>query len=373
MRYIVFAFLLTANTLFPIPVDKLVLFLAVIYAAGIKGSKRPFITGKDILLCSLILVISIAGSVINVSFDPMQYYPIVGILFISTYKKNESIEYGLYYALLIQIVLTLFFYGFSYIEMNSFVRPMTDKGMPFLHSSLGLTSTNQIFGTYCVLWMIIYFNRKQHNLLKGIDKIWYICVVIAIVTTLNRATFLFFILVILFRDIRFFLFLMGCMGAFIIAFFQEISTFLLSSNTLSSRTELLEGFNKSYLESGNPLVYTFGKGAVFIDEQIALGTTYGSRTDIENGYAFLLHGYGIIGLFLYVTLGMILIISMLRKVMFYESAILFFYMFLALYFTQELVSNSFYVFMTYILYIAYYKKNDLRIFENKSYNLPKVQ
>lgn len=349
--YILYFFFLTSNTLFPFPIDKAMMLFGIAYYLFLKNKTVPTINIKYFSLATIVLIIAIVGGAINQEFDGMLYYPIVGILFISFFKKNQWIEDGLYYGLLLHIILGLFLYFVSYIELNPFVRNMAEKGAPFLHASLGFTPTNQTFGTYCVLWLIVYFYKKEHtNSFVGVHRIYYILVLLAILTTLNRSTFLFTLLVIFFKDIRLFTGVIGFSAAIFIILFKDISTFLLNSATIDARGDLLEGFNISFWGSESYIVYLFGRGAVFISDKIAQSTTWSFRKDIENGYAFLLHGYGFIGLTIYLVTSAVLIVRLTLKSRLFDATTLFFYMFLSLYFTQELVSNSFYLFIAFIFY-----------------------
>ena len=108
----------------------------------------------------------------------------------------------------------------------------------------------------------------------------------------------------------------------------------------------------SFWESGSIPVYLFGKGSVFVSSEIANQTTWTHRLDIENGYAFILHGYGFIGLFLYLVLVLSMVFYDIKKGQFYIAITLVFYMLFSTYFTQEFVSNSFYIMLAYLLYIS---------------------
>ncbi|MFC6099506.1 hypothetical protein [Olivibacter domesticus] len=348
----VFLFLLTANTLFPLPIDKLVLIVFVTYIS-LAGFYKPFIQWRYLLICGAILSISILGSVFNEIFDPMLYFPIVGIFFVATIKKKRKLEEGLYNALILHSILGLIVYVSSYFIPNTFVTSMASKGMPFVKAALGFTPTQQTFGTYCILWMMIYFNRKERGELKsGMHRFFYFITFLAMVATLNRSTFLFYLLIACFKDrVAISIFSIATL-AFIIVFFQELVFFFFNFSTLDARNELLEGFTMSFWESGSIPVYLFGKGSVFVSTEIANQTTWTHRLDIENGYAFILHGYGFIGLFLYIVLVLSMVFYDLKKGQFYIAITLVFYMLFSTYFTQEFVSNSFYIMLAYLLYMS---------------------
>lgn len=348
----IFLFLLTANTLLPIPIDKLALLFFCVYVVAL-GVYKPFIQWKYLLICGVILSIGIIGGIFNQIFDPMLYFPIVGIFFVATVKKKKQLEVGLYNALILHIILGLILYFTSYLIENNFVRSMAPKGMPFLNSAIGFTPTNQTFGTYCILWIIIYFNRKEKGeLTRGVHKFFYVVTLVTIVATLNRSTFLFYLLLACFKDrVAISVFSIAAL-AFIISFFNELVAFFFNFSTLDARDELLEGFKISFWQSGSPLVYLFGKGSVFVSANIASQTTWEHRLDIENGYAFILHGYGFTGLFFYILLVAGLVFYTLKKKLFYIAVVLLFYMLFSIYFTQEFVSNSFYIFLAYMLYMS---------------------
>jgi len=366
--YAIFFFLLTANTLLPIPIDKLCLFLCVLYILFLKHDKdRAFLDSNYIAICLSILSVAVIGAIINTSFDPMLYYPIVGVMFVSFYRKEPNLQSNLYYGLLIHIILGVLLYFTSYLYLHPFVRNMAEKGAPFLHASLGFASTNQTFGTYCILWFIIYFDRKRaKQLISRWHRVFYIIVLIAIISTFNRSSYIFFLLIVFFRNRRLALSIVLGLVILVTVFFNEFKTFILNADTLDSRNDLLQGFRKSYLQSNSLLVYIFGRGAVFVTDQIAMGTTWSDRKDIENGYAFILHGYGIIGLILYVLIGLFNMLSLFFNKRRFESIVLCFYMFFSLYFTQELVTNAFYLFLAYIL-----RKHSPKI--KKGYNANKAQ
>lgn len=348
---VIFFFLLTANTLIPFPIDKVMIFVGLLYAVFAKDSNVPNLNVKYLLIAAAIICIAIVGGIINQDFDGMLYYPVIGVLFISLFKKEEKLEAGLYYGLLLHIILALILYITSYYSLNPYVRGMAEKGAPFLHASLGFTPTNQTFGTYCILWLIIYFFRKEQiGKQSKIHKLYYFLVMVAILTTLNRSTFIFTLLVIFFKDFRLFSGILILATSIFILFFKEISGFLLNSATIDARSDLLEGFNLSFWGSKSYLVYIFGRGSVFINDRIAEGTTWSFRKDIENGYAFLLHGYGFLGLGIYLAIASTTTFFLLVRRYFFEAIVVFFYMFLSLYFTQELVSNSFYLFIVFIFY-----------------------
>lgn len=344
-------FLLTANTMLPFPIDKVLLLLLVIYAIA-KNYKTPSINIYYVTICIFFFSFLFVGAISNGKLDPMSIYPLVGVLFIAMYKKKNYLEEALYYSLLLHLIMALILYMLSYFIEHPFVRTMGDKGLPNIHASLGFTATNQVLGTLCILWFIVYFNLKEQKIINRRHKIWYLLVVLTLLSTLNRSTLLFFFLLIFFKDKKLLLVVLGILLIVLYVYFQEISTFLLNFNTLTSRSELLEGFNYSYWDSHNPLVYLFGRGSLFLDKDFVKGTTWDYRFDIENGYAFILHGYGALGLLLYLGIAIGMITLLVKHRLYYEACIMLFYMFLSTYFTQEFVTNSFYLMITYLIYSA---------------------
>jgi len=130
---------------------------------------------------------------------------------------------------------------------------------------------------------------------------------------------------------------------------------------------LLEGFKISYVRSNSWIVYLFGKGNNQISDAIAKRVKWTTRTDIENGYAMLLHTYGIVGLLTYITLCLSFIFMFLKRKRIKEACFLFFYFFVTQYITQEFVSATFYMFLAVMLlmYNFYTDKKSFELYNNQ--------
>jgi hypothetical protein len=161
-----------------------------------------------------------------------------------------------------------------------------------------------------------------------------------------------------------------------IKFWKEIIEFITSASSLIARSQLLEGFNLSFVQSHSILVYVFGRGTNQLPPEIVEKVRWFNRSDIENGYAMLLHSYGSLGLLVYITLCFSFVFQFIKIRRWAEAFILFYYFFLTQYFTQEFVSGSFYfflavMFLTYDVYYAQFKLsrhesvifNDIKGFE----------
>jgi hypothetical protein len=139
------------------------------------------------------------------------------------------------------------------------------------------------------------------------------------------------------------------MAAIIIKFWNVIALFIFSSASITARSQLLEGFRISYVQSKSARVYLFGRGTDQISEAIAKRVKWTTRTDLENGYAMLLHTYGILGLTTYITVCLYFIFMFLKRKRFKEACFLFFYFFATQYITQEFVSTTFYLLLAVMM------------------------
>jgi hypothetical protein len=254
-------------------------------------------------------------------------------------------------------MLLLAFLGYKNLNVSAGA-----KGFASLYATHGFTSTVQTYGTLCISWLMLYILRKRLGLNSGIDKFLFVITNIAILLTFNRSTYLFWLIVLFFEFRVLFWSLIVFAGIILIKFWDIITTFILSSASITSRFELLEGFNISYMQSHSIKVYLFGRGTNQISEEIAKRVKWTNRTDLENGYTMLLHSYGIIGLVIYMVVCFYFIIMFLKIKKFKEAFFLFFYFFITQYITQEFVTSTFYVFLTIMLltYNIYVQKLKLR-------------
>lgn len=130
---------------------------------------------------------------------------------------------------------------------------------------------------------------------------------------------------------------------------------LFSTDTLGARDELLEGFNKSFWGSNSLTVYLFGRGTNKLSEDITKTVTWDSRSDIENGYAMILHMYGFVGIACYLTSSIAFILKLISLRYFYEVFIAIFFLFFSPYITQEYVATTFYIILGVMIYMYKFK------------------
>jgi hypothetical protein len=349
---IVVLFFCTTNVLFNFPLDKVAMFLTTAAIAAINSEKKIF-TAKEFFLLISVIVIASLSSIANLVFFPMIFFPAIGIMFSTIISRfPKIILHSMYYALLVHMSLGIIFLALAYTgSPNPFVYSLLGKGFNFLYSERGFTATVQTFGTLCLTWLLIYFVRRELGLNSAIDKIFFLINCIAILGTLNRSSYLFWIIIISLKERRLFIAIMIFLSIFLIKFWRAIIGFITISSSLTARTELLQGFNLSFIQSHSMLIYLFGKGTDQLPADILSKVKWYFRTDIENGYAMLLHTYGSVGLVFYLSVGIYLVAMFIRLRKWTESLILVYFLFIAPYFTQEFVSISFYFFLSVMLLI----------------------
>ena len=322
-----------------------------IYNCIISPDKVLF-TSKEFIVFALIVGIATLSSVMNLVIFPMIFFPAIGFCFSVIVSKNKSLLiYTLYYALLIHIILGIVLVILAFLGIADFYVSTGAKGFSFLYSAHGLTSTVQTYGTLCITWLMLYILRKKLGINTSIDRIFFLINIVAILLTFNRSTYLFWMLVLFFEFPAFFWSIAVLMIVLLIKFWNVITLFVFSSASITARSELLEGFRISYVQSNSWIVYLFGKGNNQISDAIAKTVKWTTRTDIENGYAMLLHTYGIVGLVAYISICFTFIFMFLKRKRIKEASFLFFYFFITQYITQEFVSATFYMFLAVMLLI----------------------
>ena len=180
----------------------------------------------------------------------MSFFPIVGILFTIIVSRFPNIILNsIYYALLIHMVLGIFFPVLAFSGTpNHFVYSLVGKGFG-IYSERGFTATVQTFGTLCLTWLLIYFLRRNLGMNSFIDKIFFGINCLAILGTLNRNSFLFWMIIIFFKERKLFVTVLVCLGLFLIKFWKQITSFLLVTSSIKARFELLQGFDISFIQS----------------------------------------------------------------------------------------------------------------------------
>ncbi|HEY6976142.1 MAG TPA: hypothetical protein VH396_07620 [Chitinophagaceae bacterium] len=226
------------------------------------------------------------------------------------------------------------------------------KGFTFLYSPRGFTATVQTYGTLCITWLLLYQLRKELGMTNYIDKVFFIINTIAILASFNRSTLIFWMVILFFKHRKLFFAIIFFLCILMIKLWNEIITFTTSASSLIARSQLLQGFNLSFIESHSILVYLFGRGSNQYPPEIVKRVRWFNRSDIENGYAMLLHSYGSIGLLVYITLCFSFIFQFIKIRRWAEAVILFYFFFLTQYFTQEFVSVTFDLFLA-VMFLTY--------------------
>lgn len=349
---IVAVFFCTANKIVGFPLDKLFFFLTLGTIAIANPQTAMFSAIEFVLIVSLFALAAVSSAA-NLTFAPMIFFPVIGISFTLLAKRQPALLLSsLYYALIIHIIIALFFVALAFAgNETNYVWSLKEKGLPFVFAARGFTPTVQTFGTLCILWLIIYILRKQFFQQTLLDECFFVINTIAILMTLNRSTYIFWIIILFFRVRKLFWIIMVFLLGFVIRFWDAIIGFLGNKGSLEARSELLEGFNLSFWGSNSILVYVFGKGTNQLPPDILAKVKWDYRSDIENGYAMLLHTYGFLGLIFYLSLCLYFISRFVKIRKWAEVAILLYFFFVSPYFTQEFVSTSFYLFLSVMILI----------------------
>jgi hypothetical protein len=179
---------------------------------------------------------------------------------------------------------------------------------------------------------------------------------LAILGTLNRSSFLFWVIIIFFKERKLFIIVLTCFGLFLLKFWKQIISFLLVTSSIKARSELLQSFDISFIQSHSIKVYLFGRGTNEIKPEILAKVKWGFIKTIENGYAMLLHTFGSVGLLFYILVSFYLIFMFMKINKWAEACILFYYFFVTPAFTQEFVSITFYFFLA-VMFLSYNLSN----------------
>jgi hypothetical protein len=364
---VILFFFCTVNSLTSFPIDKILLFICPFVIALISPDKILF-TSKEFIVFASIVGVAVLSSVMNIVVFPMIFFPAIGFCFSIIVSKNKQLLiYTLYYALLIHIILGIILVVFAFLGIADSYVSMGAKGFAFLYAAHGLTSTVQTYGTLCITWLMLYILRKKLGISTKIDRIFFLINIVAVLLTFNRSTYLFWMLILFFEFPIFFWSILVILTSLLIKFWNVIMLFVLSSASITARSQLLEGFRISYVQSNSWIVYFFGRGNNQISDAIAKSVKWTTRTDIENGYAMLLHTYGIVGLVSYITICICFILMFLKRKRIKEASFLFFYFFVTQYITQEFVSATFYMFLAVMLltYNFYIDKNAFKFPNNQ--------
>lgn len=346
------AFLLTANTLLPIPLDKILMALLVVVICWMAPENRKQPAENYVLYLSVCLVCLLSAGV-NLVIKPIPLFPMIALAFVFLSLRNETLIDAFYKALTIHILLGLVFLGVSYINEDiPFYNSLRAKGIPFIHTPLGFVTTVQVFGTLCIIWLIIYFEKKKDPTLKKPSRFLYGVVTLAVILTFNRSTYLFYFILLAFKDRKLlYVYLLLLALAVLLLIRAGLEGIFFNTQTLTSRSELLEGFNLSFWREGSLMTYIFGKGDNFLTADVLNRVKWDYREDIENGYAMLLHTYGFLGLTVFILSGTVFVLKLVMEQRWYLAVVVSYYFFVSSFFTQEFVVTSFYIFTLVVLII----------------------
>jgi hypothetical protein len=269
----------------------------------------------------------------------------------------EYLYTGLWWHIFIGLLLVIYSYIQPYTFLDDYVHYMFDKGMPFLHASMGFTPTVQTFGTMCLAWLLLYVYKRSYKLITFIDRFMFIIVLIATCLTFNRNTYVLLVIMTFFHFRNFFYIFFLTVLAGVIYFFEIIESLVLNVNTLNSRVTGLEGFQNSYLNANSLLVYLFGRGDNNVRNIQHIQNTQNPL--IENGIASMLHSFGLVGFIVYGVIGGILVHLLLANRKWFLATFLSYILFIQQIFTTELYNGTFYIIVASILLTSglFNKKN----------------
>lgn len=327
---------LTINTIFPF--DKLFILPYILfkYISGIQLSRL----NKLVLFC--VSLLAFESFIINYPISNIEiFYPVLFLAgaFYFAYSNIDllvvrniifvNVLFGLICALLAD-------YGIE----NPYSRTLMEKGMPFLFAPLGFSPTNQVFGTFCILHLIISCEYKR------MDLFFYITI-IACIVTFNRCSMLFLLILFFLYKRKLFYSIFSIIMLVVVKCVDKLE-YLLSTATMESRNELRDGVKYSFWDSKNILVYIFGRGNSNISEHLANKTLWG-RTYIENGIDFILHSYGFIGLIIIYIIILRFLWFILRTKDWKYFLFFSYYLLVEQWMTQEFLASSFMFFMGILL------------------------
>ncbi|MDR6341822.1 hypothetical protein HNQ91_004899 [Filimonas zeae] len=335
---------MSANTLFFFPLDK-VLLIFFVFALVIARGEKMIVPINNWIIYILVLISCVVSSAINLTASVITLFPIPALAFVYFAVHYKDFFRLLYGGMTLHVVLGFLILIVSYIIPDiGWYGSLWTKGMPFIHTPMGFVSTVQVYGTLCIIWLILYYCKRRMNDVTRVDKLLYFIVTVAIIATCNRSTYLFYFLLLIFNDRRILLLYFIVVSIAIILLFNEgLGNVLFNIDTLESRSELLEGFNLSFWKTGNIYTYLFGRGTNILGEEVLNKVKWDYRSDIENGYAMLLHTYGFWGLGVFVFSALAFVVKLFLQRHWQLGIIVFYYFFISSYFTQEFVSTSFYL------------------------------
>lgn len=344
-------FLTTTNKLLPIPIDKVAVVILIFFLVY-TSPDTFFLRRYEFELFYLLLGIASLSYLFNFydSVSLIIFFPILGCLFCFVIARLPWVFKILYHALIFHFAIGFIFYIASYLTHSTlFIEDMGFKGLPFIHVMKGFTPTLQVFGSFCLTWFIIYYERRRNGRLTRYDSFYWFFVALCLVLTLNRTSFAGFLIILAFNERRIFYSLLVITTVISTVFFTFLKNTFFSLGTLTARSELLEGFNKSFWNSYSATVYVFGRGNNQVPAAILQTVKWDFRNDIENGYAMILHTYGFLGLSSYMVVAGLFFFYLWKRQHWFLFSMSVYYFLFQPYFTQEFMSTSFYVSIATIL------------------------
>ena len=316
-----------------------------------------FLQGKKVptnafLLIILTLLLAFVSYLVNLPNSSLIiFFPVIGLVFVTLSSEEPDMLDLIYWGLFLHVLLGVLFVFSSYLfGINSFVHPMYDKGLPFLHAAKGLTTTVQAFGTLIISWFLIYYFRKSNSQIRKIDKLCYSIVFLGLVLTFNRNSFLIFYILLFFQHKRIFWLTVLAAFGFYLYFFEFINKLIFNLSTLNSRADLLQAFRIAFFEKTNWMEYMIGHGNNIVGDEIAKNTVYNTGY-IENGTSVLLYTYGFLGYFMYLVAVFVFSLLFFQKRKYFFASMFFYVFVIAQQFTHEFYSTTIYLMIAVFILI----------------------
>jgi hypothetical protein len=337
-------FLISATKLVSFQLDKAVMVLLIGFMLVEYILSKRTLEARSFFVLVFLSFLFLGTYLLNLPDSSLIiFFPLIGLFFVLLASGQDRILDTLYLALILHISVGIFFVFSSYLfGINSYVHPMYDKGLPFLHAAKGLTTTVQAYGTLLISWFLIFYWKKSQGELRFIDRIFFGIALLGLLVTFNRNTFLIFYIIIFFKHRRlFWITVIGAIG-FYLTFFEFINKLIFNVNTLNSRVDLLQAFRIAFFEQTDWLGYLLGHGNNMVEDAIAKDTVY-STGYIENGTSVLLFTFGFFGYLIYLVAVIFFCVGFfLRRQAFYATIMIYIFL-VAQQFTHEFFSTSIYL------------------------------
>lgn len=345
-------FLVSSSKLISLPLDKIALLGLLALLLFHQIFQKKSISSNLLISISGLTAYFFLPYLLNLPDSSLIiFFPVLGLFFAGLTARELDFLDIIYWGIFLHVVLGIFFVFSSYLfGMNSYVHPMYDKGLPFLHAAKGFTTTVQSYGTLLISWFLIYYWKKENGQSSKLDSLAYWVTILGLILTFNRNTFVIFYVLLFFKHRKIFMLTVVFAALFYIYYFDFINKLVFNINTLNSRADLLQAFRISFFENSGWKEYLFGHGNNIVDDVIARTTIY--RTGyIENGTSMLLYTYGFTGYLAYlIAVFLFSVMLFIRTKVFYAA--MFFYIFIiAQQFTHEFYATTLYLMISVFLII----------------------